>query len=128
MEQQRYENPEDLDEQKVRHVVNVLNMVVEDLWAVQRCGVGVQMDEIEKSERHDTGQLVKFSQQDCFAEFYRHSWSGPTTGSEKRKHAKAGLMNNIYILAFYFCSLKRVAGTVAMRSAKKIVSQVLNYR
>ena len=106
MKQQRDKNTEDLDEQKIRHVVNILNMVVEDLRAIQRRRVCVQMDEIEKPERHDAGQLVNFSQQEGFAEFYRHSWSEPEARFEEpriRRSDEQQLYSSVFILFVKMC-------------------------
>ena len=85
------------------------------------------MDEIEKPERHDAGQLVKFSQQEGFAELYRHSWSEPTS-KVRRTREYAGLMNHNYILAFYYYSLKGVTRADLKSLIKKIISHFRNYR
>jgi hypothetical protein len=72
MEKQRNEDAEDLDEDQVRHVVYVLNVLVEAPGSVHRRRVRVHVDEEKHAQRHDTGQLVQLPQQESVAEFYRH--------------------------------------------------------
>ena len=72
MEQQRKKDAEYLNEQQIRRVVDIFDVLVENSRAVQSCGIRIQMYEVEKPERHDAGQLVEFSQQEGFAEFDRH--------------------------------------------------------
>ena len=52
--------------------MNVLNMVVEDFWAVQRFRVCVHVHKKEQSKRNDAGQLMQLSEQKCIAKFNSH--------------------------------------------------------
>ena len=53
---------------QIRHLVDAADVIVEDLRAVQRGRVRVQVDKIENAERHDARQLVQLAQKKRIAE------------------------------------------------------------
>lgn len=72
MKEQRQEYTEYLDKDEIRHIVDFLHMVVEDLRPVHRSRICVHMHKKEQTERNYTRQLVQFSEQKCFAESDSH--------------------------------------------------------
>ena len=86
VEQQWKKNAEYLDKKEIRHVVNVLDMIVEYFRSIKGGGIRVHVHEEKKPKRHDAGQLMEFSQQEGCAEFYRHCLPA-------RAAAKSGIEN-----------------------------------
>jgi hypothetical protein len=63
MKKKRDKNAEDLDKNEVRHVVDVLHMVVKHLGAAHCRRVRVNVHEVKDPQRNDPCHLMKFSQQ-----------------------------------------------------------------
>jgi hypothetical protein len=40
-------------------------MVIENLRAVERGGIGVKVDKVKNAQRHNAGQLVQLAQKEC---------------------------------------------------------------
>jgi hypothetical protein len=72
VEQQRNEDAEDLDKNEIRHIVQVLNVLIEDAFAAESRRVRVHVDEKENTERHNAGQLVQLSQKECITDLNGH--------------------------------------------------------
>ena len=62
MKKQRDKDAEDLDEDQIRHVVNVLDVFVKALRTVHRRGVRVHVHEEKDAEWYDAGQLVQLAE------------------------------------------------------------------
>jgi hypothetical protein len=72
MVEQRNEDPEDLDEDQVGHIVNVLNMIVKDLSSAHCGRIRVHMHEEKDPQRNNSGQLMEFSQEESVAKSDGH--------------------------------------------------------
>jgi hypothetical protein len=59
--QQGHEDAQYLDEQKIRHVVNVLNVFIKDTGAAHRGRVCIYMNEVKNAERDDAGYLMQLT-------------------------------------------------------------------
>jgi hypothetical protein len=67
VEQQRNEYAEYLDEKEIRHIMDILNMVVENSRAAHRGRVRVHVNEEINAQRHHSRQLMQFFQQEGVA-------------------------------------------------------------
>lgn len=72
MKQERHENAENLDKNQIRHIVNVLYVLVKARRAVHRRRVCVHMHKEKRAERDDARQLMQLAQQKSFAHRDRH--------------------------------------------------------
>jgi len=62
MKYKRNKDPEDLDEQQIRDVVNILDMLVKNARAIYCGRIRVYVNEKKETERDDARKLVQFSQ------------------------------------------------------------------
>ena len=53
-------------------MVNVADRVVENLFSAHRLGIGEQMNEKKRAERHDARNLMQFAQKKSITEFDSH--------------------------------------------------------
>jgi hypothetical protein len=59
--EQWYKYAEYLNEQKIRHVVNVLNVFIKDTGAAHRGRVCIYMNEVKNAERDNAGYLMQLT-------------------------------------------------------------------
>jgi hypothetical protein len=62
MKKQRDKDAEDLEEDEIRHVVNVLDVFVKAPRSVHRRGVRVHVHEEKSAEWYDARQLVQLAE------------------------------------------------------------------
>jgi hypothetical protein len=58
---QRHKDAEYLDEQQIRHVVDVLHMFIEHTRSAHSGRIGIDVNEIKNAERNYAGYLVQLA-------------------------------------------------------------------
>ncbi len=71
-EKQRQKNPENLDKQQVRQMMNIGYVVFKNPFAAHYRRISIHMDEKINSERNYSRQLMQLSQEKSSADFYSH--------------------------------------------------------
>jgi hypothetical protein len=72
MKRERQKNPENLDKQQIRKVMNVGYVVFKNLFAAHHGRIGIHMHQKINAERHNAGYLVQFTKQKRPADFDCH--------------------------------------------------------